>query len=204
MTIRKGEPWGRPGVVPPDVVRADTDSAVASLHGRQVQVNGGNLWRCLGRPGPKAVGERCTVLPVDAIRCVVSRPGDGSSVDEETVVTAVAEVVVGSWFAPGGLTVVTNAGVQGELNITPRAHPNDGEFDILRVERSTSPRQRIVARRRARTGTHVPHPTISVHRSTLVEIPRAGRQRLVIDGVPFGHWTSVRLEIMPDHVDVLV
>ena len=198
MTIEKGKPWGSPGTVPNGAAWADDDAAVAASRSTVVQPLGGNLWLSLGCPARKSAGEDCMMLPIDAMRCTVNHDG-GSS-----VVTAVAEVVVGSWFGRGGMRVITNVGVHGKRNLAPRAHPNDGEFDILEIDASTSLRQRILARRRTLTGTHVPHPTVSVRRGVSTEIVRTGGQELVIDGRPFGKWTSVRVDIQPDFMTVLV
>ena len=198
MTIEKGQPWGSPGHVPGAVIVAPDDAAVAGSRGMPVQPTGGNLWRSLGCPSRKATGEECTMLPVDAIKCTVTHPAG------TTVLTAVADVRAGGWFRRTGLTVVTNVGIDGNRNLAPRAHPNDGELDVLEVGAATSFRQRFIARRRALTGTHVPHPTITVHRARTVHLRRRGRERLVIDGRTFGKWQSASVELISDHITVIV
>ena len=53
-----------------------------------------------------------------------------------------------------------NAEFIGEWDIAPRGHPNDGRAEVFDVDASMSVRERLAARRRLPTGTHVPHPKI--------------------------------------------
>lgn len=198
MTIEKGKPWGQAGTVPDGVVQAGSDSLVAASWPTGVQPTGGNLWRSLGAPARKGIGEDCMILPVDVLRCTVTH-GHG-----ESTVVAVAEIVIGSWFSRCGLTVITNVGVWGDMNIAPRAHPNDGEFDVFSLESRTSARQRIIARKRAVTGSHVPHPSMSVRRATSLTVSRLRSEDLAIDGAVFGPWLSVSVGIAPDFMTVVV
>ncbi len=198
MTIEKGKPWGVAGTVPDAVFVARTDAEAATAMGRPVQLVGGNLWESLGSPASRVTGSDCTFLTVDGLVCSVNHRG------EIITVSAISEVVVGSWTSRQGLIVVSNAGMWGGLNIAPRAHPNDGEFDVFSMESTTTVRQRLLARRRAVTGTHLPHPSMSVRRSTHVVLERNAGESLVIDGVTFGHWTSVSVAVKADFYSVVV
>lgn len=198
MTIEKGRQWGSPAIVPGDVILASEDSLVAASPGLRVLPTGGNLWRSLGSPRLKEAGDECTDLPLDVLHCSITGPKGTSEV------VAVAQVVVGSWFSRGGLTVVTNVGTWGDMNIAPRAHPNDGEFDVFEIAPHTSLRQRIIARGKAATGTHLPHPTMSVRRGTRVTLERKSNAPLVVDGHVFGNWSCVSVEIRPDFMTVIV
>ena len=177
---------------------SDLDAEAATAVGRPVQLVGGNLWESLGSPASRVTGSDCTFLTVDGLVCSVEHRG------EIITVSAISEVVVGSWTSRQGLIVVSNAGMWGGLNIAPRAHPNDGEFDVFSMESTTSVRQRLLARRRAVTGTHLPHPTMSVRRSTHVVLEKKAGESLVIDGVTFGHWTSVSVVVKADFYSVVV
>ena len=198
MTIEKGRDWGVPGVVGADVRAVDDDRELAGSDGTVV-LRGGNLHAALGRPEPKTAGRDCTLLPVDALRVEVRRT-DGSAM----VLTAAGEVVVGSWWDRSGLVIVTNTGQLGAMNITPRAHPNDGRLDILRMDGSMSLRDRLTARRRARTGTHLPHPSLRAESAAAAEVPRSGRQALRVDGARIGDWVSVEVTVVPDRFTVAV
>ena len=198
MTIEKGKPWGVAGTVPDAVFVARTDAEAATAVDGPVQLVGGNLWESLGSPVSRATGSDCTFLAVDGLVCSVEHRG------ETTPVSAISEVVVGSWTSRQGLIVVSNAGMWCGLNIAPRAHPNDGEFDVFSLESSTPVRQRLLAKRKAVSGTHLPHPTMSVRRSTHVVLHRKAGESLVIDGLTFGHWTSVSVTVKADFFTVVV
>lgn len=198
MTIRKGEPWGNPGKVPEDAVMARSDLEVVRA-GAVCTIAGGNLHESLGRPVPRLPGDDCMLLPVDGIKVQVTA-GDGTV----RLLEAAGEVAVGSWFARSGYLVITNTGHLGPLNLAPRSHPNDGQLDEFELRAAMPLRERVVARRRARTGTHVPHPHIRAARVSDVTITRRGRQRLVVDGVPLRKWSRVRVTVAPDRFLVAV
>ena len=200
MTISRGREWGHDGTVPDDSVVVDRDSALASTRAACVLLAGGDLHEALGRPPVRSTGERCTLLPVDALVCTIVRP-DGTS-DRRL---AASTVETGGWMRPRARHIcVTNAGMVRGRNLAPRAHPNDGRFDVVELSSTMALRQRIIARRRARTGTHVPHPDISVHQTTTFALTRSGRERLLLDGQPTGEWVEVRIEIAVDHWRVAV
>ncbi|MGB1824394.1 MAG: hypothetical protein ACPHO9_07420, partial [Ilumatobacteraceae bacterium] len=52
----------------------------------------------------------------------------------------------------------------GRYEAAPRAHPGDGLLDVVEVSDAMPLRQRWMALRRSRTGTHLPHPHISMTR----------------------------------------
>ena len=158
----------------------------------------GNLHRSLGEPDRNGAREGFTELPLDALLCSVSHDG---GIRERI---ACADVVVGSWYGRQGLMVVTNVGSWSGLDVTPGSHPNDGRFEFLAVDRDMPMRQRVAARRRARTGSHLPHPMLTRGSRTDITIVRRDGQRLLIDSVDAGPWTSVRVEIVPDRLRVLV
>jgi len=171
MTIKQGEPWGRTVERPEDLVVVDGDPALAA---RLEAIRG-------GRPGPPVFGRRGDLArtfgdpSVDARSTLNEFPVDllDVTVDGEAVV-ACAHVVIrapwwrGSWWR-GTVVVVMNAEYIGDWDVAPRGHPNDGRVEIFEVGTEFGLRQRLAARRRLRTGTHVPHPGIgtrSVRSST--------------------------------------
>lgn len=201
MTIRRGEPWGTGAVVPEDVVMVRGDSALASIDDKVAIVLSGDVHDALGRPVVRAVGEACTLVDIDAISCTIEHL-DGS-VEERLVASSVE---AGSWFRPRSRFVcVSNAGLVGGLNLAPRAHPNDARFDVLEISGPMTLRQRIVARRRARTGTHFPHPNVTVTQETSFVLRRESRkERLALDGAIISGWKSVEMRIVPDRWHVVV
>lgn len=198
MTIHKGVPWGEPGLVPDDAVVCDDDGAVAAAHDRVVMVGGGDLHMGLGMPRVKRPGEECTILPVDLMRVTVET-ADGAAVH----LSAVAHVCIGRFGARGGFSGLVNAGFVDGLNLAPRGHPGDGRVELVTVDAGLPWRQRLMARRRAVTGTHVPHPMIDVAvRDAWTASVEDGN--LNVDGVVIPGARRVSVSLEPGRVRVAV
>jgi hypothetical protein len=195
VTIAKGQAWGRPVPRPASVVEAASDAAVVALLERRsgpVVVTGGDLRRTLGhatRPSGALIE-----VPVDLIAVEL----DGRPV------RGVAHVVARRWRGwRGPIVAVMNVEHRGDADVAPRAHPNDGALDIVEVEATMPLRARAAARRRLRTGTHVPHPDITVRRAAAGEWTFDGRLRVEVDGVDHGRVRHVRVAVLPDAATVL-
>jgi hypothetical protein len=189
MTIRKGEPWGRTVDRPTELTVAASDRQLASLvadrAGQPLGVSNGDVFRTVGAPGERPEMVR---LPMDLLR--VEADGRRFSV--------VAHVVARRSWWHGGIVAVMNVDHVGVWNVAPRAHPNDGRFDVLEVDRAMTIRQRLQARGRLVQGTHVPHPRIATrtaaHSNWVFDRP----QRLWLDGEHVGSVRALSVEIEPD------
>ncbi len=188
MVIAKGEPWGEPeGGSPIAVLSDDAEIArrVAGTRDTVVEVNGGDLHRTLGlgrepRSSP-------LWFPMDLGLVSI----DGGA-EQPFVAHAVARSR--SWLGPAA--VVMNAAWLGDRYLGPRAHPNDGLLDI--TVGSIPPRQLFAAAKRAKTGTHLPHPDLEVRRVDSWE-HEFDRSRLVwLDRRPVGRARHLRFRIEPD------
>lgn len=177
MTIRKGEAWGESGTLPAGNPVVTSDAELRSLietarrSGASPPVAGllgGDLCRTVGGPGnPTRLRAGGSVLPIDVGRVDI----DGE------VHWFCAHLVARHWGWWGSAAVVMNAQWLGEWNLGPRAHPNDGLLDLTRGRLPMGDRGE--ARRRARTGSHLPHPGLTTS--------RAERHALVFDR-PVGVW----------------
>lgn len=200
MTIRKGEEWGKKATVPASFFIVEDDHDAASQpSGIPFALCRGDMYTALGNPRIPVHHHECMLVPIDALACTVIYTS-GS----EEVLHAFSHVTVGSWWK-GRHIIVSNSGFISGLNIAPRSHPNDGECDVVSLSHSMPLRQRFIARRRARTGTHVPHPEISIQRNTHVEISRkTPQERLSIDGVALSNWRSIIIDVEPDYWEVIL
>lgn len=197
--IRRGEPWGHETIVPPDFSTADSDSALARFDSSTpIHISGGDIARSIGNPSRPVIGGSGTEISIDAMRCIVR----GTNSHQETRLAASC-VVVGNFWR-GRHIIVSNAGWIGDANISPRAHPNDGVVEEMTLSPSMSLRQRILAHQKIRTGTHIPHPDITVSRKKVVEVVRIKREKLNIDGHRVENWSSVSIEVIPDYWRVLL
>jgi putative lipid kinase YegS-like protein len=193
VTIRKGEPWGAPVPRPADLVLAGSDAELARLVAGDAEgvygLGGGDLYRSLGAAPPRATMQR---LSLDALRVRLD--------DVEWL--AVAHVVArGGWWR-GPLLAVLNCAYIGEWNVAPRAHPNDGRFDVVEVSARMSVRQRLQARRRLPLGNHVPHPQITVSTAEAAAWDFDAPRDVYVDGVRRGRATRLEIAIAPDHFSI--
>ncbi|MCZ7630088.1 MAG: hypothetical protein M5U19_14025 [Microthrixaceae bacterium] len=87
-------------------------------------------------------------------------------------------------------------------NLAPRAHPGDGLIDT--IEGSLGFSDRLRARRRFVTGTHVPHPSLVTRRVAEADFEFASPARLVLDGRDTLQARSFRIRCLPDAFTVVV
>lgn len=200
MTIRKGEEWGRRETTPEKFVVAEDDKDAASQPPHiPFGISRGNMYSSLGQPKIPLRNSECTIVPIDALMCTVSFV-DG----REEVSAAFSQVSIGSWWR-GRCVVASNSGFLNGMNIAPRSHPNDGEMDIVSIANTMPLKQRFIARRKAKTGTHIPHPHITVHRATTATFHQEKPQeRLSIDGVAVSGWSSVSIAVEPDYWQLIL
>ena len=188
--IRKGQEWGVPAPRPAGLVVAATDAELARLVAADPAgvygLGGGDLHRSLGSPPQR---DEMQLVPMDALRVRIG--------DEELL--AVAHVVARNGWWRGGVLGVLNSAYIGDWNVAPRAHPNDGRFDIVEVSPAMSARQRFQARRRLAAGTHVPHPAIAVRTATSASWTFDGARDVYVDGVVRGRSSQLDITIEPDH-----
>ena len=196
--IRKGEVWGRPVDLDGTEPEASSDAEVARLMSRPldspVVLRGGDLDHSLGgrASSPVDLDGPVMALPIDLVAVRV----DG--VDR----VAAAHVVARRRWWSGEFAVAMNGTHLGEWNLGPKAHPNDGLIDVTTGRLDV--RDRWEARRRAHTGTHLPHPALSTSRVTSTVWTFDRLTPVYVDGVAVGSARRVELEVQPDRGSVVV
>lgn len=200
MTIQKGQDWGIPITAPLNFEIAHTDVAASRMKsGIPFALSGGDVYVSLGSPQVPKASHSCREVQIDALQYKIE--GTNGQLSEDV---AFSHVCVGRWFL-GRFIAITNCGFIDALNTSPRAHANDGEFDFFELDAEMSLRQRFLAHKKARTGTHLPHPKLRSRRSTFVELTNiSGAESLSIDGQNIKDWSSVSVEILPDYWSVLL
>lgn len=226
MTIEKGQPWGGPAVDPEPALVADGDVELAALAAAEVAAGAqavvrpvaGDLLATLGVDGVRPAGERHD-YPVD-LGMAYLRSEHGQP--EQGPFPFVAHLVVGmagrggaaalldpigallAWLLRHGPDIsvaVMNAAWLGDLRLGPRAHPNDGKLDI--TEGQVGFRERREALKRARSGSHLPHPALRTTRAAEWQADFDHARQVRIDGVDRGRFCAVRVELMPDALIVV-
>lgn len=203
MTIRKGSSYGAAGALPPDgvVVTSDEEAAAVVTEARRgghrippLGLIGGDLCRTLGGLGDadRLRSSEATTFPVD-LGCVLI---DGR------LHWFVAHLAAHRRGWSGPFAVAMNAEWLGDLDLGPRAHPGDGLLDV--TEGRLALRDRLEARRRARTGSHLPHPGLRTSRSGKAELSFPDGVPVFLDGVAVGTARELLLHVEPDALTVVV
>lgn len=203
MTIKPAEGWGRVIERPANLV-AVTDDASLATHLEAIRqdptlppviVSGGDLARTVGGVGRSGAGRRTVnELPIDLLTV---RLGDADPI------TACAHVVArspwwrGSWWR-GPVLVVMNAEFLGAWDVAPRGHPNDGRAEVFEAGTDLTLRQRVAARKRLRTATHIPHPAIATRSIRQGSWSFAKPMTIIVDGRRCGRRNTIEIVVTPD------
>jgi YegS C-terminal NAD kinase beta sandwich-like domain len=203
VTIRPGRSWGELVATPSDLVVADDDAAVHQIINRArrsaaavppVAVLSGDLARTVAASRNRAdLGQASELLQltIDVGRAEF----DGRSV----WFCSHAVIRPPGWRAwSGPLTAVMNAEFLGRWDVAPKSHPNDGRLDMVATEGPFRFRQRLQARRRLPTGTHLPHPALRCSRITTCHVVLRRGARLWLDGLDYGTPAFVAIHVEPD------
>lgn len=208
MTIRRGEPWGRAAPLPAgapiaagnaELRQAVTAQREGASRPEPIGVTGGELWRVVGAPGGgdrRLRSEGAHTVPID----VISVQADG-----ERLWACVGVIARNSWWH-GPVVAVMNADLVGTWRVAPAAHPNDGRLHVLETGLDGPPmslRDRLAARRRLRTGAHIPHPAISVRRVADAEFRFERPMALWLDGEQVGTCQELAVTAVPDAAEIV-
>lgn len=197
MTIRKGEPWGESNPLPRHgvVVRSDREAreivTAARRAGDPIPPLGllaGDLCKTLGGTGDeeRLRSPEATTLPVDL----------GSALVDGRLHWFVAHLVARRSWWHGRVVAAMNAQYIGDWDVAPKSHPNDGRLDVLDGDLALG--QRLLARRRLKLGTHVPHPGIEERRVEAIQLDFARPTPIELDGTPLGLVRTVSIRVEPD------
>lgn len=195
MTIEKGSPWGELGGLPDDgvVVRSDAEARAVVERARRrgdeippIGLLGGDLCRTLGGRGDEA-----RLRGADATRVTVDI---GAVLVDGRLHWFVAHLVARRSWWRGRVVAVMNAEFHGGWDAAPRAHPNDGLLDVFDVTMPFG--ERLKARGRLGSGTHVPHAGIRQERTAATQFELERPLAVWLDGqrVAEARALSVRVE----------
>ncbi|HEY8057369.1 MAG TPA: hypothetical protein VID94_01390 [Acidimicrobiales bacterium] len=203
MTVEKGRDWGSPGGLPEDgvIVHTDAEARAVVTAARRAQEEipplgllGGDLCKTVGGRGDEARlrSEGAARLNVDL----------GSVLVDGRLHWFVAHLVTRRGWLRGPLFGAFNAQWLGPWDVAPRAHPGDGQLEIVEVTMSAG--DRLKARRRLPTGTHVPHAGIRIRRADAVQRDLPKGHAVWLDGERLGPAATVSVRVEPDVLRVVV
>ena len=198
MTIARGEPWGTTEPWNSSIAVARVDSDIREhvrSDRRRVRPVGGDLALSLGVRGSDdaaVTSGRMRCLPMDSYEVEWS---DASGTTHAA--HGYAHLVHGRWWRDESWWFAAGGFIRGR-DVLSRSHPNDGVVDVMHVAPHMTLRQRLLALRRTRWGTHVPHPDITILRSATLEWRASAARPLWIDGQRTGSAVRVRITVRPD------
>jgi diacylglycerol kinase family enzyme len=154
---------------------------------------GGDLCRTVGGAGDEARlrSDEAMRLPVDL----------GAALIDGRLHWFVAHLVARKRWWRGRVFAAMNAEYLGQWDVAPRSHPNDGLLDTFDVTMSVG--ERLKARSRLATGTHVPHPGIKQRRVAAVQVDVGGLD-VWLDGELVGPAQSLSIRVEPDALTCVV
>ena len=213
MPVQRGEPWGAAAPLPACAPVARTDAELRSLVTEQqdgllprspIGVLGGDLWRVAGAPSGGAArlaSAQAQTVPAD----LIAVEADGR------LLWACAHAVARNSWWRGPAVAAMNADRLGEWRMAPAAHPNDGRLHVLAAglpperdgDAGFGAGQRLLARRRLRSGTHLPHPAIAMRRVTEAAFEFDRDLGLWLDGERVGRCRRLHVSVVPDGVTLV-
>ena len=202
MTIRKNETWGVTVARPENLVICETDAAASQLatdyYLQQksipaIAITRSNLSRALGTNGADTNSQNMQATPFDLIEVTFVN----ASKIEQIFLAMGYGLLRKSWWR-GEIVAAMNTSFIGDWDCAPRSHPNDGKFDLLTVNSEMKQTQRLIASRRLRLGTHLPHPQISVKQLTSFEADCSAKPNLYVDNRRFMSVNQCKFRLLPD------
>ena len=202
MSAERGQDWGGIGSLPEDgiVISSDAELRAIVVEARRVGVDpppvgllGGDLCRTLGGRGDPVHLEDsgATRVTVDI----------GSVLLDGRLHWFCAHLVAGSWWR-GRTWIAAIAAHHGSWNLAPRAHPGDGLLDVLDADIGFG--DRMAARRRLPSGTHIPHPGITYRRTAADQVEFSNPTRIRLDVEDVGHATRLSVRVEADALRLVV
>lgn len=209
VTIEKGTPWGE---IVPFVSHLPTFDSLAEL-GLRLSA----MMLSEGTMPPNSTIEVCTTarsfrdmlgLTDEQRADRIKIPIDVFSVEVTFLSGTKRFIAIDSVRISRGLLRreiihITNTGFWSGKHIATRAHPNDGFLDIVRVDQRMSLVQRVLAFRRLKWGTHIPHQHLSVTQDSSFSWTGTTRT-VVIDGTRHQRVIGLHVIVLPDAVTLYV
>ena len=213
MTIGKGTNWGYPGLLSPQSPTFATDAEISAyltahvntlaieptavptspLDVAPIGLTGGALWRTIGGPG--VVGRYATAN-ARHYTCDLAI----AIVDGKRQLFVASLVARNRWWTK--VAVVMNAQDMGAYRFGHRAHPGDALLDVYEARIKLGDVPKIA--RRAKLGSHLPHPGITERRLPNASFTFDRPRQLWLDERRVGMVEQLSVTVVPDAFTVVV
>lgn len=215
MTIRKDGSYGTPVSRPTTlhVLQSDLEIAQHYISGDSATtctVTQGSIAQSLGIssgriPDPDP-NQQMTLVDIDLLQIdfrtttplTANSSAKASSSTTSRIVVA-GTIVIQHRTLLSTCLILSNSGLLRGRDVLPRAHPNDGFVDVLEVDPKNSIRQRAIAWRRSAIGSHLPHPSFRVSRSTNFQWS-GSPSHMIADGVTYKGVVWLQCTVLADAI----
>ena len=203
MTIRRGESWGESRPLPADGIVVASDAEARAVVEAAWQAGerlptlgllGGDLCRTLGGPLDEAHLRSSAAMTFSVDLGIAEFDGERHCF--------VAHGVARRWWWLGRAVAAMNAQWLGSWDLGPRSHPNDGLLDV--TDGNPPMGERLEMRRRAHTGTHLPHPDLATSRVASLDLTFDRPLDIWLDGTRVGRSSILHLAVEPDALLVVI
>lgn len=210
MTIGKGTSWGFPGMLSPDsptfandadlaaflekaLAEIVVDSSISPPTISPIALTGGALWRTIGGPG---VAGRYKSADARHYPCDLA-VANADGVRRVFVASLVAR---NQWWTRAA--VVMNAQDMGAYRFGHRAHPGDALLDTYEAHIAFRDVHKVA--KRAKLGSHLPHPGITERRVPNASFTFDRPRQLWLDERRVGNVEQLTVTVVPDAFAVVI
>jgi hypothetical protein len=207
MTIRKGQEWGHFEDRPNDLQVVADDFAAGELITNQTLDLESPLKISIVNSGlSRTLGIKNASLRIDQMLCTKFDVIEASCTPVDSV-NVTRRCFIGYAFVYqnlifGRTIAILNSSFVGKRDWAPKAHPNDGKFDVIELDSSMSIRQRLTAFRLMKSGSHLPHPKIRYTQAQEFVFSGERSASMSIEGVRVGVIRHCVFKVLPDAVNL--
>ena len=207
MTIRKGQEWGHFEDRPNDLHVVANDFSASELITNQtldldsplkISIVNSGLSRTLGIKNASLRTDQMLCTKFDVIEANYT-PADSV---EATRRCFIGHAFIYKNWIFGRTIAILNSSFVGRRDWAPKAHPNDGKFDVIELDSAMSTRQRLTAFRLMKSGSHLPHPKIRYTQVPEFVFSSERSASMAIEGVRIGAIRHCVFKVLPDAVNL--
>ena len=189
--------WANQGPVPSSLPTAKSDKEIIThfSNGHSIiRLEAGNMCKTLG-------GKKPTDLTDYSIGTICDVDLGSVRVNGKSIYFASHCSIRGHRFTTKG-AMVMNAQWHKSRRVAVRAHPSDGKLDVVFSDLKLG--QYLIAAKRSKSGSHIPHPDIRVKKVQNHTMAYPHPMRIYADGVFVGMESTIELGIAHRAIKVVV
>ena len=176
---------------------AESDKQIAELYEAgesMIGITGGNLFTSLGGNNALDYPTNSSVISCSIdIGCV--------SIGDDSFHFA-SSLLILKLLRPWASTGIINTQVSNGNRYAPKAHPGDGFME--EIKSNLHMRQAVIARKKLKTGDHLPHPQLRLMKGRAFNYDFAKAQKIILDNKSIGRHKAFSVKVIPHAIQVIV